>query len=125
MSKPIFHILDRPLETGVLEGRQPPAALADSVMVVLAPGNHRLEPCAALSHLDSLHETLTVEEIEGAIDARDAHMLAPSPDPIGDLLGAEAAVMLTEKVDDRPARSSGPAPIARQRPRCELCPRCI
>ena len=54
MADPLGDRVDRALERPVLERRQPPAALADRVMVVMAARDHGLVARAALPGLDPL-----------------------------------------------------------------------
>ena len=66
------------------------------MVMVLAARDNRLEPGAALADLDPLDKPLAVQEVERPVDARDPDPLAARPDPVGDLLGAEAAILLGE-----------------------------
>ena len=106
VTEPIRQPMDRPLEPRVLEGREPPAPLADSVMVVVAARDHRLISGSTLIDLDLLNQPLAVQQVQGSIDAGDPDAPATGADPVGDLLGTEAAVLLGEQVDHRSARAA-------------------
>ena len=124
---------DRALQAGVLEGADPPAAVADDVMVVLAARDHRLIAGPALADLDPLHEPEAVQEVERAVDAGGPDPLAVCPDPLGDLLRGDAAVLARESLDhrapgaaaatarlsERLERQLGPACLRRSRPSTE------
>ena len=88
--------LDCPLELGILEGLGLATAVADQVMVVLAAWMDRLVAGHGLAHVHPPHEAHVVEKLERAVDARHAHALAALPQPVGDLLGGDAAAELVE-----------------------------
>ncbi len=61
-----------PLQPLVLERSHAPTPVADGVVMVLTSRGDGLEPRDALAELDPLDEPHAVEDLEGAIDARDA-----------------------------------------------------
>ena len=63
--------VDQLLETGVLEGRQLAAVLADGVVVVIAAGIGRFVARRAVD-VDLADEPELGEDVEGAIDAGEA-----------------------------------------------------
>src|ERR687891_520416 len=101
MAEPAREPPDRALEPIVLERADPPAAVAEDVMVMLAAGDHRLIPGPALAHLDPLHKPEAVQEVQRPVDAGDADAFAVSPDPVRDLLRGHAAVLACKSLDDR------------------------
>ncbi len=60
--------VDRPLQSGIVEGHQPAAALAHEMMVMVTSGLRSLEPRLPVSHLDTLDQPMLDEEVQGAID---------------------------------------------------------
>lgn len=112
IGQPIGQLFDGALQGGVLERGQPPAALADRVMMVALTRDDRLEACATVSHLDTLDQASRREQVEGAIDARDADRVAALSDPVGDLPSPETTVLRGQQRDDRASRSTG-APTGR------------
>jgi hypothetical protein len=74
--QPPREVLQLPLEPLVLERRHPSAQLTDGVVMVLAPRDHRLVAGTTLAELDALDEAELMQEVEGAVDARDADVVA-------------------------------------------------
>lgn len=99
----------RPFECAILEWRQPAAAVADGVVMMVSPGDHGLVARAAVARLDPLHQALLEQPVERAVDAGDADSRARGANSVGDLLGADAAV-LAGKLPDH--GSPGPAGAA-------------
>src|SRR5262245_42207521 len=64
--------LELPLDPIVLERRDSPARVADSVMVMLASRDHPFEAGTAFPELDSLHEAHLPQKVQSAVDAGDA-----------------------------------------------------
>jgi hypothetical protein len=58
MAQPGAEPVDGPFQGWILEDREPSAALADGVVVMLAAGHHGLVASASLPHLDPLDEAL-------------------------------------------------------------------
>jgi hypothetical protein len=99
----------------VLEGCDPSAAIADGVMVVFAARHDGLEARAAVPELDPLDEAHVVQEVQGAVDARDAGVAAAAAQALVDLLSREAAVLTSELPNDRVACAAGAMPGLGQR----------
>jgi len=68
--------VDRLLEPLVLECRDPTAALADDVVMVVAPRDNRLEFHRTFAGVHARDEADSVEQVEGAIDAGYPHSAA-------------------------------------------------
>lgn len=113
---------DRALETGVLEGRDPPARFADDVMMVVAAGHCRLVARRTLSQLNALNQAPAVQQFERSIHAGDADSAAGGMEPVGDLLSAQQAVLTLQEVNHSPPSRARAAVTALQRPEGELCP---
>ena len=114
--------MDRALECLVGERGQSSAAIADDVVVVLASGNHGLEAGAAVADLDPLDETLAREQVERAIDARNPGAPAAGAQSFGELLSADAAVLLRQQLDHGPARTPGPPALGGEGSQRQLRP---
>jgi len=91
---------DGPLELRVLERGHPPAAVADEMVVVLAVRVRGLESGRALTDVETLDQPQPLEQLERAIDGRDADVLALVAEAIGDLARAQDALLLTEQAHD-------------------------
>ena len=113
---------DRLFQPGVLERGQASAALADSMVMVGAPGDDRLVAGAAGADLDSLHQAFGAQQVEGPVDGRRAHPLAAGADPLADRLGAEAALLVREQLDHRSFGFAGSPPLAGERVQRQLGP---
>ncbi len=116
MAEPAREALDRSLEGGVLERRDPPAAVADDVVVMIAARDQSLVARAAVAQLDPLHEPRAVEEVERPIDARGPDPVAARADPLGDLLRAETAILAGEELDHGLPRPAGAVPRLAEHP---------
>ena len=91
-------LVDRPLELRVLERGHPAAAVADQVvMVMLAAGQRRLVAGGAVADVEALDEAHRFEQLERPVDGRDADRVAAVAELVGDLAGAEDAVLLTDQ----------------------------
>jgi len=78
--------------------------------MVIAVHRCGLEPGNPVTCIDTLDEPKIGEDLEGAVHRRDPDGPARLAQPVEDLLGAQAAVLATEQLDD-----GGPgaaAPIA-------------
>jgi hypothetical protein len=75
--------------------------------MVLAARDHRLVAGTTLAKLDPLDEAELMQEIDRAIDARDADVVPRLSEPVGDLLCGEAARLPAQEVDHGLSRSSG------------------
>jgi hypothetical protein len=113
---------DRALEARVLEGRDPPARLADDVVMVVAAGHCSLVARRTLSQLNALNQASAVQQLERSIHAGDADSAAGGMEPVGDLLSAQQAVLALQQVNDRPPSSTRAAVAALQHREGELCP---
>ena len=105
---------DRALEARVLEGRYPPARFADDVMMVVAPGHRRLVARRTVSQLNALDQPPAVQQFECSIHAGDADSVAGGVEPVGDLLGAQQAVLAFQQVNDSPPSRTRAAVAALQ-----------
>jgi hypothetical protein len=103
------------LQALVLERRDPSAAVADGVVVVLTTGHHRLETRAAAPELHSLHQPHVVQEIEGPVNAGDAGVASGPAQALVDLLGGEAAVLARQQSDDSVPCATRAVPCLDQR----------
>ena len=67
------------------------------------------------AEVDALHEALRGEQLEHAVDARDADPAAGGAQPVEDLLRGQAAVLLGEQIDHRAPRTAVAKPFSLQR----------
>ena len=69
--EPVADPMDRLLQVIVVEGHQGPALVADQVMVMTTVRSVRpLEASDAIAHVDPADKVQTVQQLEGAVDAR-------------------------------------------------------
>ncbi len=108
-------LVDRPLEPVVVEGDEPPALLADKMVVVVAVGQNPLEPGLPIPHRDPLDEPVLGEQVKHAVDAR-----PPGSAPLGrakrilDLDHAQRARLRRQQVDHPVAGTAALEPGARE-----------
>ena len=89
---------------------------------MLSAGNDGLVTGSALADLDPLDQAHLVQQVEGAIDAREADLRAGALQPVRDLLSGEAAALVREQRDHRlPGAASAVPGLDQSRPR-EICP---
>lgn len=98
------------LEQVVAECLDATAVVAHDVVVVVAARIERLEARRPLTKVETLRQPELDEQVESAVDARDADRAPALPQAIDDLLNGEAAGLLPEQADHRGSRS--PAAIA-------------
>lgn len=104
--------VDGALEVAVVEGNDPPAGVAQEMMVVLASRVDGLVANGGVPELEASDEATGLEQVQDAIDARAAYPLALAGVQVAlDLLGGEGAALRGQQVDERVA--SGPAAMAR------------
>ena len=83
------------------------------MVVVLSARVGRLVAGDAVD-VDAVHELELREDVERAVDAREADGLAPAAQPVVDVLGAQAAVLAGEQREHLLAGAPGTVPGARQ-----------
>ncbi len=88
---------DHPLQVAVLEGGHLAAAIADQVVVMVAVGVHGLVAGHALAGVHASCESQPLEQLQGAVDARLAHVLAPGGEMIGNPPGGDAAAKVGQR----------------------------
>ena len=113
-------------ESGIVEGDELAASLADQVVMVLSAGVDRLE--AGLSRPDdhALDQPVLDEQLEHPIDARAAHRGSLGAQLVLDLHGAERARLAGQQLDDPLARAPALVPCAGQHSMHVLTPcRCF
>jgi hypothetical protein len=97
---------DRRLERRILERLDLPAVVADEVVVMLAAGIGSLETRYAVAEIDPLDEAELVEAVERAVDAREPDARARGANAVVEVLRRDAAVLLSEELDDRAPRAA-------------------
>ena len=105
-AEPPGHAGDRALEAGVVERDEAAAAVADEVMVVLAAGQHALEPRLVALHRHALDEPVLDQLIKGPVDARAPGPAALQPQRVLDLDGGQRAALVAEQIDDPVPRTA-------------------
>jgi hypothetical protein len=97
---PIRYPVDRPLEVGVLEGDDTPAAAADRVMVVMAAGLDPLIARGSALDLEASDQPELLELIEGPVDGGTSDWGLVAPQLLVDLQGGHRAVLARQRLDD-------------------------
>jgi hypothetical protein len=113
---------DRAFQPVVLKRADPPAGLANDVVVVVAIRDDALIARSTSADLDPLHEADPLQQVQRPVHARRSDAATLLPKARGDVLRAKAAVLLGEEVDHRPSRAAGPLPGALERLVGELGP---
>lgn len=116
-AEPLGQLGNRPLEPGVVERDEPPALLADKVVVMVAVGEYAFEPGLPVTDGNPLDEAMLDEQVEHAVDARAARGTADAalrPQRIFDLDGAEGTRLRREQLDHAVARPAAPPTRPRQ-----------
>ena len=106
-AQPLGDLVDRPLQRGVVERDQPPAAVAHEVMVVLARRVGHLVAGDAVAEVEPLDQLVVVEQLERAVHARAADRALArggAAQRVLDLQRAECAVLAREQLDQPFAR---------------------
>jgi hypothetical protein len=98
--------LERPLERCIAERLDLSAVVADQVVVMMIVGSRRLEPGDAVAGVDALDEAELGERVERPVDACDPDGAPLGGDPVVDLLGRPAAVLVVEILDDGAPRAA-------------------
>jgi hypothetical protein len=93
VAKPSRQRVQLLLQAVVLEGRDPAALVADRVMVVITAGHDRLIARRALAEFHALDEPHLMKEVERPVNAGDADVASPPPEPIRDLVRRETAAL--------------------------------
>jgi hypothetical protein len=119
---PLLHVVDRPLERFVGEGLDLAAVVAHQVVVMLAALVARLVSGAAGAGVDALDEPVVHEEVEHAVDARDADGPSGGAQAVVQLLCRQAALLSGEELDHRMTRTAPPVAGLTQDASCVLCP---
>ena len=79
-------------------------------MMVAAVDRSRLEAGDPITRVDALDEPQVGQDLERPVDRRDAHGPPSLTEPVEDLLGAQAAVLPAEQLDD--GRPCAAPPVA-------------
>ena len=114
--EPAGETLDRSLEVAVLERGDLAAALADQVVVVVAAGVDGLVAGDALRHVDAARQLQAIEQLEGPVDARHAHVLAALAEAVRDLLCGDAAPEVGQRLDHDGTGVAQPVAAPLERP---------
>jgi ABC-type Zn uptake system ZnuABC Zn-binding protein ZnuA/ABC-type Mn2+/Zn2+ transport system permease subunit len=102
----------RRLEALVRERFDPPALVADEVVMMVVRELNAFVVRAPVAKVDLLHELLLGEQVDHAIDARDADLAALRAKRVHDLGHGQAAVAVREHRDDRaPGRADAVARV--------------
>ena len=99
-AEPLGQVVDRPLQSRIVERHELPALLAHKMMVVLAARLGPFEPRLPVADGHALDEPVLGQQIEHAIDARAAGRLALCPERILDLDRAQGARLPCQEVND-------------------------
>ena len=94
------------LEPLVFERLDLAAISTDEVMVVMAVRPYGLETGNAVTEVDTTQEALRGEEVEDAVDARNADARPGRTDAVVRLLRRQAAVLVLQMLHHRAARAA-------------------
>ena len=97
-------------ESLVSERIEPPAAIADHVMVVAVAVPHRLVAHDALADLDPAHQLGLLKLLENPVHARPRHRSVLALEGGADLDGRQGAALLAEQSDHRASRTATAEP---------------
>jgi hypothetical protein len=100
---------ERPLERVIGERLHLAAVVANDVVMVLAAGEHWLV-ASGVAEIETLHESKSHELLERPVHAREPDRAAFGSERVEDLGGAQAAVLLREKLDDGATRLTAAIP---------------
>jgi hypothetical protein len=96
--------VDRPLQVAIVKGHEPPARVAQEVMVMGAGGIDQLVADGGVAQLQAANQPSLLQKFEDAVDARASHTTTvPATKAVLDLEHAERAGLFGEEVDDRVA----------------------
>ena len=82
--------------------------------MMVTAGRRRLVARDPVAGVDPLHEPKLGQGLERPIDGGDPDRAPRPPEPVVDVLGAEAAVLTGEQGEHLLARTAGPVPGTRQ-----------
>ena len=102
----IGQVVNRLLEGSVVKCYEPPALVADEVVMVLAARMRALEPRLAGPHRHALDQAMVDEQIQHPVDARAPCRLARRPQRVLDLHRAQRAWLASEQFDDSLTRAT-------------------
>jgi hypothetical protein len=102
--------VDRPLQPRIAERLHLAAIAADEMVMMVAVRAERLVARDSVPGVDPLHQPEIRKRLECPVDARDPNRPFRRPEPVEDLLRAEATVLAVEQTDDGLAGT--PAPVA-------------
>jgi hypothetical protein len=88
--------VDRSLEVRVIERHEPPARIADEMVVMLAPRIDELVSRGTVADLEPVDQSALAEQLEDPVDARPPHPLLLSAQPILDLERGQRALLSGE-----------------------------
>ncbi len=91
--------VDRVLEAGIVERHEPPALLADEMVMMVAPGLAALKPGLAVADRDPLDEAVFGEQLEDPVDAGSPGRPSARPQLVLDLYGAQRTWLPREQLD--------------------------
>ena len=115
-SEPVGQLVDGAFEGGIFERDEPPALVADEVMVVMfAVGVCRLVSGDPVAEVESVHEVVRVQQLQDPVDAGSADgalAAAATAQGVFDLDRAECAMLSRQQVDDSVARRTAVVPGA-------------
>lgn len=104
------------LEAIVLKRRNPTAAIADHVVMVVASRQRRFVASTPGANLNPLHDANLVQELERAVDAgKRGRALVPLAKAVPDLLSGQTASLAREQLDHRITSAPAPSALLTQR----------
>src|SRR5207245_11469771 len=108
VARSVRNAVDRPLEPGIGKCLDLAAVATNEVMVVVTVGRRGLVARDPVTRVDTLYQAQLGQSLERAVPRRNPDRPARFPEPVEDLLCAEATVLATEQLDDGAARPAAP-----------------
>lgn len=96
VSRPALDLLQGALQSFVGKSLDLAAVLTDEMVVVLTARMHGLKAGHSRPNVDPLHQTPLAQQVEHAVDGRDADGAPLGPQAVEDLLCGETAVLAAE-----------------------------
>ena len=121
-TQPARYPVDRSLKVRIIERHQPPARIADEMVVMLATRIDELVPRGTVAELKSVDQPALAEQLKDAVDTRPSDPLLLAAQQIIEFKRGQRALLAGEQIDQRVTRATLLMPsLIEHHPRV-LCP---